>query len=179
MRFVKIPEERVGVLVGTNGDVKKRLEEKTGTTIDIDSESGDVTIDDSKAEDPILALKCADTVKAMGRGFSPEKAMNLLSDDVYFTLIDIRDYVGKEKKHVRRVRGRIIGRRGKTRRLIEELTGVYMSVYGNTIGIIGGRVEMGVAVHAIELLLLGSEHATVYGFLEKKRREIEMAEMGF
>ncbi len=179
MRFVKIPEERVGVLVGTNGDVKKRLEEKTGTTIDIDSESGDVTIDDSKAEDPILVLKCADMVKAMGRGFSPEKAMNLLSDDVYFTLIDIRDFVGKEKKHIRRVRGRIIGQRGKTRRLIEELTGVYMSVYGNTIGIIGGRVEMGVAVHAIELLLSGSEHATVYGFLEKKRREIEMAKMGF
>jgi ribosomal RNA assembly protein len=179
MRFVKIPQERVGVLVGTNGDIKKRLEEKTGTTIDIDSESGDVTIDDSKAEDPLLVLKCADMVKAMGRGFSPEKAMNLLSDDIYFTLLDIRDYVGKEKKHIRRIRGRVIGQRGKARRLIEELTGVYMSVYGNTIGVIGGRVEMGVAVYAIELLLSGSEHATVYGFLEKKRREIEIAKMGF
>jgi ribosomal RNA assembly protein len=179
MRFVKIPQERVGVLVGTNGEVKKRLEEKTGTAIDIDSKSGDVTIDDSKAEDPILALKCADMVKAMGRGFSPEKAMNLLSDDVYFTLMDIRDYVGKDKKHVRRVRGRVIGQRGKTRRLIEELIGVFVSVYGNTIGVIGGRVEMGIAVHAIELLLSGSEHSTVYGFLEKKRREIDMADMGF
>jgi len=179
LRFVKIPHERVGVLVGPNGEVKKALEEKTGTAIDIDSKSGDITIDDSKAEDPLLALKCADMVKAMGRGFSPEKAMSLLSDDVYFTLIDIRDYVGKDKKHVRRVRGRVIGHKGKTRRLIEELTGAYVSVYGNTIGVIGERLEMGIAVHAIEMLLSGSEHSAVYGFLEKKRRDIDIAEMGF
>ena len=179
MRFVRIPQERVGVLVGINGEVKKTIEQRTGTEIDIDSKSGDVTIDDSKAEDPILALKCADLVKAVGRGFSPEKAMSLLSDDIYFTLIDIRDYVGKDKKHVRRVRGRVIGHRGKTRMLIEELTGAYVSVYGNTIGVIGARLEMGIAVHAIEMLLAGSEHSAVYGFLEKKRREIDMADMGF
>ncbi len=178
MKYVKVPMERLGVLVGKNGEVKKRLEEETDTSIIIDSESADVTIDDSDSKDPVLALKCMDTVRAIGRGFSPEKAFGLLKDEVYFTLIDIRDFVGKSQKHVRRIRARIIGKKGKTRRLIEELANVNVSIYGNTVGIIGKRMEMGIAVIAVEMLLKGSEHKAVYSFLEKKRREIEMAEMG-
>lgn len=178
MMFVKIPLERVGVLVGKSGEVKKRIEDETGTNIDIDSKSGDVTIDDSHAQDPVLTLKCVDMVKAIGRGFSPNKAFRLLNDEVYLTLLDMRDFVGKNQKHVRRVRARIIGSKGKTRRLIEELTGVNVSIYGNTIGVIGESMERGIAVTAIEMLLKGSEHSAVYSFLEKKRRDIELAEMG-
>lgn len=176
MRYVKIPLERVGVLVGKNGEVKKRIEDECGTFITIDSESGDITIDNSDSKDPILALKCSDIVKAMGRGFSPENAFQLVKDDVFFTLLDIRDYAGKSQKHIRRIRARAIGTKGKTRRLIEELTGVSVSIYGNTIGIIGYSLEMNIAVRAIEMLLEGSEHAAVYGFLEKRRRDIELAD---
>jgi ribosomal RNA assembly protein len=178
MMFVKIPLERVGVLVGKSGEIKKKIEDKTKTTISIDSKSGDVTVDDSHAQDPVLTLKCVDMVKAIGRGFSPDKAFRLLNDEVYFTLMDMRDYVGKNQKHVRRVRARIIGTKGKTRRLIEELAGVNVSIYGNTIGVIGESLEMSAAVTAIEMLLKGSEHSAVYSFLEKKRRDIELAEMG-
>lgn len=177
--YVKIPLERVGVLVGKDGEVKRRIEDETGTSISIDSNSGDVTVDDTHAQDPVLSLKCVDMVKAIGRGFSPEKAYRLLNDDVYFTLLDMRDFVGKNQKHVRRVRARVIGTKGKTRRLIEELTGVNVSIYGNTVGVIGESLEMSVAVTAIEMLLKGSEHSAVYSFLEKKRRDIELAEMGF
>jgi ribosomal RNA assembly protein len=177
MKYVRIPMERVAVLVGKNGDVKKNIEDKTQTTLDIDSESGDVTVDDSKAKDPLLALKCADMVKAIGRGFSPERAYRLLGDDVYFTLLDIRDFVGKNQKHVRRVRSRVIGSKGRTRRLIEELTGVSVSIYGNTVGVIGEGEELAVAVTALEMLLSGSEHAAVYSFLEKKKRDMKLAEL--
>lgn len=177
MRYVKIPLERVGVLVGKKGEVKKRIEDETGLLIDVDSKSGDVTIDESKAKDPILGLKCGDIVKAIGRGFSPEKALRLLKEETYFSLIDIRDYVGKNQKHIRRVRARVIGTRGKTRRLIEELAGVNLSIYGNTIGVIGESLEVNIALAAIEMLLEGSEHSAVYGFLEKKRQDIEFAEM--
>ncbi len=177
MMFVKIPLERVGVLVGKSGEVKKRIEDETGTNVNIDSKSGDVTIDDSHAQDPVLTLKCVDMVKAIGRGFSPNKAFRLLNDEVYLTLLDMRDFVGKNQKHVRRVRARIIGSKGKTRRLIEELADVNVSIYGNTIGVIGESMEMGIAVTAIEMLLKGSEHSAVYSFLEKKRRDIELTEM--
>ncbi len=177
--YLKIPLERVAVLVGKNGDVKKKIEDETGTSLIIDSKSGDVNIDDSISEDPILTLKSSDMVKAIGRGFSPEKALKLISDDVFFTLMDIRDYAGKNQKHVRRVRARVIGTKGKTRRLIEELSGVSVSIYGNTVGVIGKSLEMNIAISAIEMILKGSEHSAVYSFLEKKRRDIELAEMGF
>ncbi len=177
MIYVKIPLERVGVLVGIDGEVKKRIEDETGTTLIIDSKSGDVTIEDSTSEDPLKTLRSSDMVKAIGRGFSPENAFKLLSDEVFFSLMDIRDYVGKNQKHIRRVRARVIGTKGKTRRLIEELTGVSVSIYGNTIGIIGETLEMNIAMAAIEMLLKGSEHSVVYNFLEKKRKEIELADM--
>jgi len=57
--------------------------------------------------------------------------------------------------------------------------GVHLSVYGDTVGIIGNSVQMPVARTAVDMLLSGSEHATVYKFLERKRAELHIAEMGF
>ena len=37
MKYLKIPMERVGVLIGRNGEVKKDLEEKSSIKINIDS----------------------------------------------------------------------------------------------------------------------------------------------
>ena len=41
---IKIPEERVGVLIGPDGSMKKLIEEKSKTLLEIDSESGTVTV---------------------------------------------------------------------------------------------------------------------------------------
>ena len=77
------------------------------------------------------------------------------------------------------MRGRLIGKNGKTRRIIEELTGCDMVVYGNTVALIGNSVSLPVAKHAVELLLGGSEHATVYHYLESQRPMLRITEMGF
>ncbi len=66
---IKIPEERIGVLVGPGGSMKHYIEEKTKTTIEIDSETGSISV--ASAEDPLQALRVMDLVKAIGRGFSP------------------------------------------------------------------------------------------------------------
>jgi len=68
---IKIPEERIGVLVGPGGSIKHLIEEKTKTTLEIDSETGTVSI--ASAEDPLQGLRVMDLVKAIGRGFSPER----------------------------------------------------------------------------------------------------------
>ncbi len=73
----------------------------------------------------------------------------------------------------------MIGTRGKTRRIIEDLTGADMSVYGHTVSLIADDVQLPIAQEAVEMLLKGSEHATVYRFLERKRGELRIAEMGF
>ena len=84
-----------------------------------------------------------------------------------------------ELGRIAQVRARVIGTRGKTRRIVEELTGAEMSVYGHTIALIGEAFHLAIAREAVEMLLRGSEHNTVYRFLERKRGELKVAQMGF
>ncbi|QLH74664.1 MAG: RNA-processing protein [Methanomassiliicoccales archaeon] len=178
MKGARIPKERIGVLIGKGGETKAYIEERAKVRLSIDAE-GEVLIDDSKIEDPLIQFKIVDIVRAIGRGFSPQHAYRLFDDDEYFELIDIDEYVGKKPDQLARVRARVIGSGGKTRRLIENLTGVNISVYGDTVGIIGNSVQMPIARTAVDMLLRGSEHSTVYSYLERNRRTLRIAEMGF
>ena len=72
----------------------------------------------------------------------------------------------------------MIGTRGKTRRILEELTNVDVSVHGHTVALIGEAFHLAIAREAAEMLLRGSEHNTVYRFLERKREAIKGYEMG-
>ena len=55
-----ISAERIGVLIGPDGVTKNRLQRETGTRIAVDSSTGEVTIDETAAVDPVLALKARD-----------------------------------------------------------------------------------------------------------------------
>ena len=178
MFYARIPVERVGVLIGEQGQTKARLEELTGVKLIIDSKTGEVTIDESGAKDPTSSLKTRDIVNAIGRGFSDQRAFRLLDDDIYLQVMDIKEFAGSGKDRVAEVKGRVIGAGGKTRRLIEELAGIDVSVYGHTVAMIGDAFHINIARQAVEMLLGGSEHKTVYRFLERKREEIKAYEMG-
>ncbi len=179
MPSVKIPKNRIGVLIGKDGEVKSEIEEKSGARLDINSKTGQVEIDTRDIDDPILSLKIEDVVRAVGRGFNPNKAIKILNDEIDLELLDIRDWVGKSSNAVHRMRGRVIGRDGRTRELIEELTETYVSVKGNTVGIIGSDFKLNIARRAIEMILEGKEHATVYKYLEGKREDIKYRDSGF
>ena len=124
------------------------------------------------ASDPILTLKAADILQAMGSGFAPDSAFKLLKEDNYFSLFDIRDYSGKDQKHMRRIRARVIGTNGKTRRIMEDLSGADISIYGHTVAIIGDIYQLDLAKRAVDLLLSGSEHKTVYRYLEREHKKM-------
>jgi ribosomal RNA assembly protein len=173
--FVKIPAERVGVLIGPDGVTKKNIEDKLSVKLQIDSQTGDVAIDLSeKAADPSVLFKARDIVTALGRGFSPEHAFRLIRDDEdILDIIDLRTVFGRSEADIKRIKGRIIGMNGKTRRIIEELTGTNLAVYGHTVSIIGSIEQAEVAKEAIQMLVKGSMHATVYRFLHRKRRELK------
>jgi len=174
--FVKIPKERIGVLIGTKGSVRGFIEKKLSVKLQIDSHSGDVTIMlDRDVKDPSYLFKAKDIVMAIGRGFSPEHAFRLLdSEDNILEIIDLRDIFGRSQSDIRRIKGRIIGKDGKTRRIIEEMTGAFVSVYGHTVSIIGNVEQVEIAREAIKLLIKGSQHKTVYRFLQRKRHELKM-----
>lgn len=168
--YVKIPPERIAVIIGPNGEVKEFIEEKSATNINIDSQTGDVEID---IKDPIKGLRIKDVVNAIAGGFSPEKAFLLFDEDLLmFETIDLSN-IAKTEKDLGRIKGRMIGSTGKTREVFENLTGVFISVYGKTISLIGYSEQNNVARAGIDMLLKGSTQKVVYKFLEKKACEIK------
>lgn len=175
---IRIPDDRVAVLIGEGGETREEIEGRTGVELDIDSDSGDVTLHEDEAFDPVLALKCRDIVRAIGRGFAPNKAFRLLQDDVYFDLVKLSDWTGDNRNRQETVRGRIIGSEGRTRQAIETFTGVNVAIQGKTVGIIGEMQEVEAAREAVEMLIEGASHNAVYNFLEEKRRELRLEEIG-
>ncbi len=175
--YLKIPKERVGVLIGKEGATKEHIENMTKIELDIDSETGNVTIAPTEeTEDPLSVWKARYIVKAIGRGFSPETALKLLDDEIILDIINLQDFVGKSKKAVMRQKGRIIGREGRTKEIIKEMTDVDISIYGKTVSLIGDMERIQIAKEAVEMILEGVRHKSVYAFLEKKKQELKRKE---
>ncbi|MBI2548171.1 RNA-processing protein [Candidatus Woesearchaeota archaeon] len=166
---LRIPKDRVAVLIGKNGEVKKELEQETKTSIEVDSTEGDVFV---SGDDAIQLFTVREIIKAIGRGFNPELAKLLLKQDYTFEMIPLTDFI-KNKGNILRLKGRVIGAQGKSRKTIEALTETHLCVYGKTIAILGLPENVATARRAIESLLSGSPHSSVYRWLEKKRRELK------
>ena len=169
---IRVPADRVGVIVGRNGKVRRRIEQLTNVKLEIDSE-GSVTIrSPTESEDPVLAWKARDIVKAIARGFSPKNALSLVDEDMMLIVISLRESVGSSQNQLKRVAGRIIGENGRTRRVIEQVTETKIAIYGRTVSIIGMNPGLDYARRAIDMLIGGAPHSAVYSRLERMRREM-------
>lgn len=166
---IKIPKERLGVLIGPEGKVKRKLEKLTNVVIQVDSKTGTVDIEGKQNIENFY--EAVNVVKAIGRGFSPEKAFELIGQDNLLEVINVRDIIGKGEKVLQTKRGRIIGREGQARETIEKATNTKISIFGKTVAIIGLAENVETARKAIEMLLEGAKHKTVANFLQKEKRE--------
>ncbi|RBI63398.1 RNA-processing protein [halophilic archaeon] len=177
MKHVTIPQDRIGVLIGEGGETMREIESQAEVRLDIDSDDGSVRID--QTGDPVLGLKAPEIVKAIGRGFAPDVALTLLEDEMMmFDVVDI-DAVARNKNDLQRHKGRLIGENGRTRELMEELTGADVVIYGTTLGIIGNPKQVDAVRSAAEMILDGAPHGAVYSFLERKRNEMKRQGMEF
>lgn len=167
---IKIPLERVGALVGREGAVKSEIERQSGVVLQIDGGSGDVQMsygeEALKDGDP---FKAEQVVTAIGRGFSPQRAFRLFEADKILSTIDLRKYAGKSDNSLARIKARLIGSDGKARRLIEQLSGTAISIYGHTVSIIGESDKSKVAEEALVKLASGGTHKAAYQMLQKYR----------
>ena len=173
---VRVPLERVGVVIGKEGSTKRSLEEDLGVKLGIDSREGVVTIRSDSIElgNPFIARN---VVEAIGRGFSPQRAKLLRNEGISFEVVDLRSLAGRSPNSLDRVKGRIIGLKGKSRRVIEELTHCHLSIYGRTVAIIGEATDVRLASEAIRKLASGSQHRTVYKELQTARTTRKMERM--
>ncbi len=155
IKHLKISEERVPVLIGRHGKTKREIEEYTRTSVSI----GDGVVIEGEALDVLTA---ENIVRAIGRGFSPEAALELLDEENTLLVITL------SPKSAGRIKSRIIGTKGKTRAKIEKLTKTNISVYGKTISIIGTYHSAEIAREAVEKFIKGATHKSVYLHLEKR-----------
>ncbi|WP_435183877.1 KH domain-containing protein [Halobellus sp. EA9] len=170
MKHVKVPQDRIGVLIGEGGETMREVERRAEVRLDIDSESGAVAIDD--VGDPVLGMLAPDVVRAIGRGFTPEAALSILDDELRtFELVDLESHT-RNKNDLQRQKGRLIGENGRTRELMEELTGAEVVIKGTTLGVIGQPEEVEAVRRAVGMILDGAPHGAVYSFLERKHNEL-------
>ena len=177
--LIKVPDDRIGVLIGKNGRVKREIEDKCKVQIEIDSQNGDAVISSASATlSEMQPFKAIEIISAISRGFSPQRAYRLLDDEeLMLQIIDLKDYTGKSANAMDRMKGRIIGQSGKSRKTIEELSGVYMSVSGHSVALIGKYEEVRLANDAVTMILKGSTHKTVYTMLQDARRKNKLEKM--
>lgn len=157
-KIVKIPKDRVGVVIGEGGSTLEEIEDRTETSLDVVDNSVEIEGESLKV------IKAKDIVKAIARGFSPRKALKLLNDNYYLDIVDISSF----GNNLERIRGRVIGTSGKTRNKIESSTNTLVSIYGKTVSIIGTYEDVDKARKAVDMLLEGRHHATVYKYLERQ-----------
>lgn len=119
-----------------------------------------------ESEDPIKIFRIKEVLKAFGRGFNIDDALALLDESYYLEIVDIES---KSKDRITVLKGRVIGRKGGTKKIIEKISGAKISIYGKTISIIGRWDEVQVAKETIDLILSGSKHSTVYRFLKENQ----------
>ena len=172
--YTRIPRDRVGVLLGPQGKNKKRIEATFQVNLTVDSETGNVEVTPQTNQTDVSVLFTVRNIsQAIGRGFSPKRAMTLLNEDQDILVLDLEEYVGTSRNALNRVKGRIIGKEGKSRALLEELTECLISVYGGTVALIGSYEMLPVAKEAVEMLINGAFHKTVWNHLYAYRRRMK------
>jgi ribosomal RNA assembly protein len=159
LKKILIPQERLAVVIGKRGSIKRGIEKNTNTKITV--------FDDIQIEGEALdVLSAENIISAIGRGFSPKHAMGLLEEENTLMIIELP----RNEKMLKRTRSRLIGTRGKTRKNIEEYTKTKISIYGKTASIIGTYDCAEFAKEALEKLIKGLSHKSVYKFLEERKR---------
>ncbi len=123
-------------------------------------------------------MKAKNIIEAISYGFDYNDAQNLRSDDYTLEIIDLRDYINKDKSnHINRIKARIIGEDGRAKRVLQELTDTNIVVGDKYIAILGLYENVKVAREAIEMLIRGRQHATVYRWIQNWKRESKYREL--
>ena len=176
-KLIRIPEDRIGVLIGKSGKIKSKIEKTCSVKLEIDSENGEVKVFSDVVDEKFQTFKALEIITAVGRGFSPEKAMRLLKGENTLHVINLREFGGKTPEQMERIKGRIIGDSGKARVNMENLSNTNITVYGKTVAVIGEPTQLKLAIDAIESLLSGSMHGYVYKKIEAGRRQEKFARL--
>jgi len=161
IEHVSIPEERITLLKRVKG-----CEEKLKEFLDIEVHVGEDVIISGEA---LQVIRGEEIIKAFGRGFDFEDSLDLLDEEYLLEVINVSEFTGKSKNRQVTLRGRVIGEGGRTKKTIEKYADVKIAIYGKTVSVIGKPQNIKTARDAIEMILSGSKHNSVYRFLQENK----------
>jgi len=152
---------------------KDMLENELNVKIMIDN-SGQVIIEPRETTTLNQIMKAKEVIEALNYGFDVNTALELKKPNYVLMVVNLRDYIIDKSKinHLVRIKGRLIGEEGRARRTIEELSGAKIAISDKSVAIIGEYENAKAAREAIEMLIQGRQHATVYRRLQTWRREM-------
>ncbi len=171
MTSVAIPEKRLRAVMENDFAVLRELERELGISAKLENGNVELEGDGGKCWIAEQALN------AVSLGFEPKKAYKLFNDEYYLEVIDLNVLFGKNEKLIERYKARVIGSEGRAKKVLEDLSEAFISIWENKIAILGTFGTLSDAKEAILRLLKGSTHAGVYAFLEKKKREEKRKEL--
>ncbi|MEX0932760.1 MAG: KH domain-containing protein [Candidatus Pacearchaeota archaeon] len=153
----KIYSEKIRKILNNKDRLEKELKVKI-------TNRGRELFIDSSGEKEYFAGK---VIEALNFGFRFEVAILLKNEDFDFEILNIKDYT--RRKDLERIRARIIGRGGKTLKVLHDLTDCFFETDENKVGVIGYPENLKKAEEAIQAIVRGSKQSNVYSFLEKKK----------
>ncbi len=162
-----IDPDRIGSVIGRKGRTKRFLEREFDCKIKVDSNSGRVEVvgDDFVNEYVLWTI-----INAISFGHNPDEALLLENEYVAHDFIDLKEYVKKDK--IGSVLGRVIGRNGSVRRIVEEITGCDVVVHKHYISFIGPFENTYVLREAFIKLIKGASHSSFYRYLERNKKDV-------
>ncbi len=162
IEFVAIPEERMQILRENQIAYNRKL----GDFFDVKfSANEEVAIE---GEDSLIVMRTKEIIRAFGRGFDFDDALNLVDEDYILEVITVSDF-GRSRNRQIVLKGRIIGTGKKSKNIIEKCSGAKIAVYGKTVSVLGKWENVRLAREAIEMLLRGAKHTTVFRFLKERK----------
>lgn len=164
-----LEKDRIPVFIGKEGAKKKELEKKFDSEITIDSKTGEVIV---SSEDALNTFVLSNIISAVNYGHNPDNAIQLEDENYVFDVIDVKPMV-RDSTRLKIVLGRIIGKEGATRRMIEDITKCSVSVKDNFVSVIGPYENTLLVHEALQMLIKGSSHKSFYSFLERNRTQMD------
>ena len=164
-----LEKDRIAVFIGHNGSWKKEFEKTFNCKIDINSDNGEVIVE---SDNPMSRFVLFNVINAINYGHSPQSAIKLEDDNYVLDVIDIKMMV-RDHNRLNTIIGRVIGKNGSTRKLIEEITKCNVSVYDTYVSIIGPYENTTLVHEALETLINGASHKSFYSFLERNRVKMD------
>ena len=159
---VEFPTDRLQFLIGKQGRTRQILERMGGVSIAI--RGGSVTV---SGDDPLKVMKAKEVVRAIGLGFKLNQISTLFNPDTQLAVFDVRDACANERDALRQV-GRIIGDKGKNKRMLEKKMNIDISINDFSVAAIGEPENLQVFKEAIEKMAHGSPHSTIYRHIEQR-----------